>query len=171
MRKIIIFVMFIFFIQNLVAVQMQQIETIPEQGLRTLYDQKNSFNIVNEKSTINSRDDRVSLLWQTSEPSAIAGCIAVSPVTGNSFVEWYLNDEYVALYADSAIPLWQYGASSNLDWEYPTDMTEDGSVLAFANMNTMNIFDPSSSTPTWQLTFAHNIRGLVLNTDGTRVFV
>ncbi|MCK4653429.1 MAG: carboxypeptidase regulatory-like domain-containing protein, partial [Candidatus Cloacimonetes bacterium] len=170
MKKIIIFLFVCLVVQSLLAVQMQQIETIPEIGSKVVKIEKAHSNFNVEKSSFESRDNRVELLWQTSDPAAISGKLAVSQTTGQSFVGWYLNDERASLYQDNSTPVWEH-AVNNADFDYPVIMTEDGSVLALADGSTLKVFDPSSSSPTWEFTAAGSIRGIAFNTDGTVIFL
>ncbi len=170
MKKIIIFLFVCLVVQSLLAVQMQKIETIPEIGSKVVKIEKVHSNFNVEKSSFESRDNRVDLLWQTSDPAAISGKLAVSQNTGQSFVGWYLNSERASLYQDNSTPVWEHTVN-NADFDYPVIMTEDGSVLAIADGSTLKVFDPSSSSPTWEFTAAGSIRGIAFNTDGTVIFL
>jgi len=109
-------------------------------------------------------------LWQTSDPVAIAGEINVSPTLENSFVQWHLNSERVSLFHDSATPLWEY-VVGDLDFGYPIDMLEDGSILAIGEGSTIKIFEPNSSTPTWEYTVPNLMTGLELAPNGLSIYV
>ncbi len=171
MKKNMLFtVLFFLLIQILCAVQMQQTRTIPEKGMEILTSEQTQVHQQIPEYTVTSRDNRLGMLWQTSDPSAIASCVEVSDVTQNSFVAWHLNDERVSLYHDSATPLWEY-IVGDLDFGFPVDMTEDGSVIAVADGNVIRIFEPSSATPVWENALDFSIGEMVLNTDGTQVFV
>ena len=109
MKKITIFVfVLIMSIQTLFANVWQQTFTIEENGTETEFLQTEQINPVIQNSTIVKRDDRVSTLWQTSDPEAIAGVIKVSPTLENSFVQWHLNSERVSLFHYSGNPVWEH---------------------------------------------------------------
>ncbi|MCK4980966.1 MAG: carboxypeptidase regulatory-like domain-containing protein, partial [Candidatus Delongbacteria bacterium] len=165
-------VLFVFVIiaQSLVANAWQQSFTLENEGLETKLEQADQINLEIEKSSFISRDSRVSTLWETSDPAAIAGVIRVSPDLENSFVQWHLNDERVSLFHDSAVPLWEY-IVSNLDFGYPIDMLEDGTILAVGDETVLKVFGPGSSTPTWEHTVGRTISGLELTQDGTGVYI
>ena len=170
MKKIITFLFVCLVVQNLFAVQMQQTVTDPEKGLEVMEIEGEPANQVIPESSVNSRDNRLGILWQTSDTGAIAGEIEVSDVTQNSFVQWHLNNERVSLFHDSAVPLWEHTVG-NLDFGFPIEMTEDGSILAVGDESTLKIFEPSSSTPTWQYVVTGSIKKMVLNSDGSIVFM
>ena len=112
MKKIMFFTVLFLLIQNLCAVQMQQTRMIPEKGMEILTSEQLQNPQPVLESYVNSRDNRLGLLWQTSDPIAIAENIAVSQTTGQSFVAWCLNSERVSLYQDNPTPLWEYGANN-----------------------------------------------------------
>ncbi|MDP8201543.1 MAG: FlgD immunoglobulin-like domain containing protein [Candidatus Tenebribacter burtonii] len=164
--------MFLFLViaGSLFASLNEQILTIEGEGIETKFELTDQINLEIEKSSITSRDSRVSMLWQTSDPGAIAGEISVSPTLENSFVQWHLNNERVSLFHDSATPLWEH-VVGDLDFGYPIDMLEDGSILAIGDGSTIKIFDPNSSTPTWEYTVSNSMTGLKLAPDGLSVYV
>ncbi len=161
---------FVVFAQLLTANMGQQSLTIENEGEETKFEQTDQINSKIQNSSFVSRDDRVSTLWQTSDPGAIAGAACVSPILENSFVEWHLNYERVSLFHDSAIPVWEHSVS-DLDYGYPIDMLEDGTVLAVGDGTIIKIFGPDSSTPTWEHTIANTMTGLKIAPDGLSVYV
>jgi len=171
MKKLttVLFVLVVF-AQLLSANVWQQSFTTEGEGVETKFEQTDQVNLGIEKSSFVSRDSRVSTLWQTSDPGAIAGQISVTPTLENSFVQWHLNDERVSLFHDSATPLWEH-VVGDLDFGYPIDMLEDGSILAIGDGSTIKIFDPNSSTPTWEYTVSNLMTGLKLAPDGLSVYV
>ncbi|MCD6177069.1 MAG: hypothetical protein J7K29_04455, partial [Candidatus Cloacimonetes bacterium] len=128
-KSILVVFVLMFFAQFITANVWQQTFTKENEGIETKFELTDQINLEIEKSTITSRDSRVSTLWQTSDPTAIAGEIRVSPTLNNSFLQWYLNNERVSLFHDSSVPLWEH-VVSDLDFGYPVDMLEDGSILA-----------------------------------------
>ena len=171
MKKIyLVLLLFVFIVQILTANVWQQSITTEGEGTETTFIQTEQINPDVKESSILSRDSRVSTLWQTSDPSAIAGEVAVSPTLQNSFVQWHLNDERVSLFHDSAVPLWEH-IVSNLDFGYPIDMLEDGTILAVGDDTVLKIFGPGSSTPTWEHTIGRTISELELTPDGTGVYI
>ena len=148
----------------------QQSSTLENEGSEVKYEQTDQINLEIEKSSIISRDSRVSTLWETSDPAAIAGVVRVSPALENSFVQWHLNNERVSLFHDSPVPVWEH-IVSNLDFGYPTDMLENGTILAVGDDTVLKIFGPDSSTPTWEYTVGRTISGLELTPDGTGIYI
>ena len=171
MKKLalVLFVLVVF-AQFITANVWQQTFTIKDKGTETEFDLTDQINLEIQNSTFISRDSRISTLWQTSDPGAIAGEISVSPTLENSFVQWHLNNERVSLFHDSATPLWEH-VVGDLDFGYPIDMLEDGSILAIADGLTIKIFDPNSSTPTWEYMVSNSMTGLKLAPDGLSVYV
>ncbi|HPR17803.1 MAG TPA: FlgD immunoglobulin-like domain containing protein, partial [Candidatus Cloacimonadota bacterium] len=148
----------------------QQTTTVEGVGSQISFEQTDRENPPVPATHMNSRDSRVALNWQTSDAAAICGNVCVSSETANSFVEWYLNNERASLYHDSSNPICEYTVG-NLDFEYPIDMTEDGSVLAIGNNTSLEFFDTSSAVPTWQNSINYTISGLVLSPNGDKVYI
>ncbi len=171
MKKLalVLFVLVVF-AQLLTADVWQQSFTLENEGEKTKFEQTDQINLEIEKSSIISRDNRVSTLWQTSDPGAIAGVVRVSPTLENSFVQWNLNYERVSLFHDSAVPLWEHNVS-DLNFDYPIDMLEDGTILAVGDDIVLKIFGPDSSIPTWEYTIGRTIRGLEITPDGTGIYI
>jgi len=169
--KVIKVLLFLLFITNLLcAFQSQQIITELETGSQVKYSPTNGLQDIDPSFHVNSKDPRLGILWQTSDVAAIAGDVCVSSTTMNSFVEWYLNNERISLYHDSATPLWEY-AVANLDFGYPIDMLEDGSIIAIGDDCTIRMFSPSSPIPTWEHTLSYTINGLKLSPEGDKVYI
>ncbi len=165
-----IILLFLVFSTFAYAVQMEQVFTDEDTGFR-LEKQIGEIAFDNDLSTqISSRDSRVSVNWQASDPSAIAGLVKVSPVTMNSFVQWHLNNERVSLYHDSPTPLWEH-IVSDLDFGYPIDMLEDGSILTVGDGAMLKIFDPNSAIPTWEFNIGYTIGDLKLSPTGDKVYL
>ena len=170
MKKYVFSLIITLLVSNMFAVAAQKTETRPEEGSQVIFQDVGLQEKPVLPTTILSRDDRLELLWQTSDPTAISGKLAVSQTTGQSFVGWYLNSERASLYQDNPTPVWEHTVS-NADFDYPVIMTEDGSVLALADGSTLKVFDPSSSTPIWEFVVGGAIIGIALNTDGTVLFL
>ncbi|MBT5420835.1 MAG: T9SS type A sorting domain-containing protein [Candidatus Cloacimonetes bacterium] len=171
MKKLaLVFILCVFFAQILAANIWQKTITLESQGEETKYEQTDQVNFEIGKSSIISRDSRVSTLWQTSDPTAIAGMIKVTPTLENTFVQWHLNNERVSLFHDSATPLWEH-VVGDLDFGYSIDMLEDGSILAIGDGSILKMFEPNSSTPTWEYTIGNSIGGLELSPDGADVYI
>ena len=168
--KVLKILLFLILTGYLFAGQYQQIITDPELGLQIRSIETNTQPEIDNSVTVNSRDSRVALNWQTGDATAIAGDVRVSPVTMNSFVQWHLNSERVSLFNDTSNPLWEHTVA-NLDFGYPIDMLEDGSIMAVGDDITIKFFEPSSSTPTWQHSIGFTISGLVLSPDGSKVYI
>lgn len=163
------FLFFLLVAAALFAVQAQQSLTTAS-GLETVFtaDWEPATDFSQTQSS--SRDDRVSIRWQTSDPVAIAGLAKVSGVLQSSFIQWHLNNERVSLFYDNNVPLWEHTVS-NLDFGYPIDMQGDGTVLAAGDGTLIKIFDPNSSTPVWEKNVGRTIGGLVLSPAGDLVYV
>jgi FlgD Ig-like domain len=171
MKKLQVFLLvFAFIAQSLVAGVSQQTFTIEENGLEQRSEWSNELSLPIGSSSIISRDSRTSLLWQTSDPVAIAGVCKVTPILQNSFIQWHLNDERVSLFHDTATPVWEY-VVADLDFGYPIDMLEDGTVLAIGDDVTLKFFASGSGTPTWEYSIGRTISGLKLSPDGTAVYI
>ena len=171
MKKTICVLFTLFFIVNLFTANvMQQTFTIEDVGSENRFELSDELPMPIQNSSFISRDNRVSTLWETSDPSAIAGVARVSPILENSFVQWHLNNERVSLFHDSAVPVWEH-VVADLDFGYPIDMLEDGTVLAVGDDTVMKIFGPYSSTPTWENAIGSTITGLELTPDGTGVYI
>ncbi|MCK4818440.1 hypothetical protein KA005_21900, partial [bacterium] len=170
MKRQVFFLIFISLVSCMFAVNAQKIETSPGEGYQVLSQEIGLQEKPATQTIILSRDDRIELLWQTSDPSAISGKLAVSQTTGQSFVGWYLNNERASLYQDNPTPVWEYTVN-NANFDYPVIMTDDGSVLALADGSTLKVFEPSSSTPIWEFVASGAIIGIAFNTDGTVIFL
>jgi hypothetical protein len=144
--------------------------TDPWQGLRVEKEFQTIAHSNSAEVEIINRDSRVGLNWQTSDPAAIAGLVKVSPTSQNTFVQWHLNNERVSLYHDNAAPLWEH-VVSDLDFDYPIDMLEDGSLMAVGDGATLKIFEPASATPSWQLNIGFTIGDLKLCPTGEKVYL
>ena len=170
MKKYVFLLIITLSVSNMFAITAQKTETRPEEGSQVIFQEVGLQENQVVSTTVLSRDDRLELLWQTSDPSAISGKLAVSQTTGQSFVGWYLNSERASLYQDNPTPVWEYTVN-NADFDYPVIMTEDGSVLALADGSNLKVFNPSSSIPIWEYTAGGSIRGIALNSDGTVIFL
>ncbi|MCF7794580.1 MAG: T9SS type A sorting domain-containing protein [Candidatus Cloacimonetes bacterium] len=168
MRTISFFVI-LFLLGTLFSIQ-QQIITRPEIGMQVISENTSNINNSIDPAVCDSRDDRVELNWQTSDPSAIAGEVSVSSATMNSLVQWHLNAERLSLYHDSSVPVWEH-VVGDLDFGYPIDQLEDGSILAAGDGTAIKIFDPSSSNPTWQHSIGFTIGDLELSPAGDKIYI
>ncbi|MFC1898667.1 FlgD immunoglobulin-like domain containing protein [Candidatus Cloacimonadota bacterium] len=148
----------------------QQIITDREVGIQVRTVESSEPTEIDNSVTVNSRDNRLGLNWQTSDPSAIAGDVRVSTFMMSSFVQWHLNNERVSLYWDTNVPLWEH-VVSDLDFGFPIDMLDDGSIMAVGDGPVIKFFEPASATPTWQHSINYTISGLVLSPDGSKVYI
>ena len=170
MKKQVFLLIFLLLVSSIFAVNAQKIETRPGEGSQVLFQEIGLQEKSIAPTTVLSRDDRLELLWQTSDPAAIAEKLAVSQTTGQSFVAWCLNNERASLYQDNPIPVWEH-AVNNGGFNFPIIVSEDGSALAITEEGTLKVFDPSSSTPIWEYTTVGEIRKIAFNTDGTIIFL
>jgi fibronectin type 3 domain-containing protein len=162
--------MFLILTGSMFAVQNQQIITDSNLGMQIRTIETDVVSEINQSVEVNSRDSRVALNWQTSDPGAIAGDVRVSSLTMTSFVQWHLNNERVSMFMDTPTPLWEYTVS-DLDFGFPIDMLDDSSVLAIGDGPVIKFFGPTSAIPTWEHSIGFTINGLVLSPDGSMVYV
>ncbi len=167
MKKISIF-LFFFGSIFLLAETYEQTITNPDEGQKTIFS-KIERELVSPLETITARDQRVELIFQTSDPAAIAGEISVSEVSQNSFVGWYLNDERASLYHQDAVPVWEH-VVGDLDFGYSIDMMEDGDILAIGDGTELKILAPDSSVPIWQHSCDIAVSELALEQNGDYIF-
>ncbi|MCF7920710.1 MAG: hypothetical protein K9N06_12425 [Candidatus Cloacimonetes bacterium] len=171
MRIKILFVFFIcLLVLNISAALLQKSETDPAIGSSVIRMEGVQAELNTQEAQCAGSDLRLELLWETSHASSICGGVNVSSETQNSFARWQTNVERVSLFHDSAMPLWEHSVG-NLDFDYPIDMTEDGSVLAVGDGNILKIFSPASQDPTWTLNMDASLVGLQLDAFGTTVYV
>lgn len=170
MKKLSLVLIFVLLGQILLAGIWQQTITTESKGMETRYDFREDVKIPIPDASVTNRDARAELVWQTTDPSAIAGEVAVSSTTMNSLVSWYLNAERLSLYNDTPAPVWEHTVG-DLDFGYPIDQLEDGSLLVAGDGPTIKIFDPSSSNPTWQHTIAYSIGDLKFSPAGDKVYI
>jgi hypothetical protein len=119
--------------------------------------------------SFSSREERLETIWEFEDASAIVSYARVSAESGNSFVGWWLNDERVSLYSDSAVPLWE-SPILNCDWDVIVDMVPDGSLLATVDGPLVQLFTPDSPVPQYELTMPTQPNGMVLSPDGALVY-
>jgi len=136
---VVVFILALF--STLFAVQQEMVVTQPEKGMQIISEITSNQHHHTELAIVNSRDSRLELNWQTSDPSAIAGEVSVSGTTMNSLIQWHLNAERISLYHDSPVPVWEH-IVGDLDFGYPIDQLTDGSILATGDGTTIKIFDP-----------------------------
>lgn len=154
----------------LLSVEQEMIVTESGKGMQIISQISTDQPNTNEPAIVNSRDSRLALNWQSSDPAAIAGEVSVSATTMNSLIQWHLNAERISLYHDSPVPIWEHTVG-DLDFGYPIDQLADGSILATGDGNTIKIFEPSSSNPTWQHSIGFTIGDLELSPNGDIVYV
>ncbi len=106
--------------------------------------------------------------WQFTDPAAVGSKIIVSDA-GTTFNSWWLNDERVSLYENSATPLWESPVPA--EWEYPIDMTPDGEYLTVAFNSVAQVFSSSTQSLVWENVVAGEIVGAKINEEGTKVFI
>ncbi|MCF7857961.1 MAG: carboxypeptidase regulatory-like domain-containing protein [Candidatus Cloacimonetes bacterium] len=171
MKKLFFVLILISVFINLLTARLEmQTFTTQENGITTEMSPTNKPDQKISAAHSFSRDSRLSTLWQTSDAGAIAGEICVAPTLQNSFVQWHLNNERVSLFHDNSTPLWEHSVS-DLDFGYPIDMLEEGTLLAVGDGHNIKIFDPNSANPVWQHTIGYNITGLQLSPDGLYVYI
>ena len=71
-----------------------------------------------------SKSKDVEINWQYTDAAAIGSKVKVSSETGQTFMEWSLNDKRISLYGNSSTPIWENPVDT--DWEWPIDMTASG---------------------------------------------
>ncbi|MCK5052520.1 MAG: hypothetical protein KAS53_12415 [Candidatus Cloacimonetes bacterium] len=168
--KVLLLVVLLLTLNPLFAVMNQQVITDQNGGMQFKYEESETLTNIDHSYTVNSRDSRMEINWQTSDPAAIVNGVCVSSETQNSFVEWVTNDQRVSLFSDSAVPVWEHQIG-NILFDLPIDMLEDGSVLAIGDEQILKIFHPDSSDPVWEHTLSYIIIDLKLNPEGTGIYL
>jgi len=120
-------------------------------------------------AVFSSREERLETIWEFEDDGAIVSYAKVSCESGESFIGWWLNNERVSLYSDSAIPLWE-SPIENCDWDVIVDMVPDGSLLATVDGPLVQIFTPDSSVPQYELSYDTQPNGMELSPDGLHVY-
>jgi hypothetical protein len=138
----------------------QKTHTDPENGIITT----SEYNLMYIPPQL--AQPRFDELWQSYDPIAICGDVLVSSDTRNSFARWQTNSERISLFDYYGSLEWDHYVG-DLDFDYPVDMREDGSVLAAGDDSILKIFSPDSSQPYWSLFLDYPIRGtqLCANSD------
>jgi len=154
---------------SLYAIQGQQTFTDQDQD-RSFVRHDEVAASINSNDDVNTADNRLGINWQTSDISAIANKVCVSSETGNTIVEWLLNNERFSLFHDTSIPVWEHQIG-DIDFDMAMDMLEDGSMMAIGDENTLKVFTPASSIPVWDLYMSSSIDDLVLQPGGTGIYV
>ena len=173
---LVVYILFIsIFTSSLLAVISQSVTTgergISEFHYTEMETSKSDLSIENFSfETTSLIDNRAGVNWNASHYASIVNGVAVSSVTQNSIVEWVTNQQKLSLHNDSSTPVWEHQVG-NIIFDYPMDMTEDGSVIAIGDEETLKIFSPDSSTPTWELVFDYKIIDLKLSPDGSSVYL
>jgi hypothetical protein len=146
--------------------KMQKTITDAYNGTKKIFSEINFENVLKAEEFVITSPE---VNWQFNDPVAIVSDIKVSTQSSNSFVSWELNNERISLYKDSSTPLWENPVIA--EWNIPVDMTEDGNILVYGVQNVLKVYEPQSSAPIWELNLNANIQGIVLNPDGTKVYV
>jgi len=168
MKKSLILVWALIFAIHLLPGFQDKSITSYDQGDYHIYRESSNILQFNDPG-IKSGNERVEILWQDSDPTAIAHDVKVSTASDLSFVGWNLNNYRVSLYLNSPVPLWEYYVNSSS--EYPIDMTECGTYLAVGDLNVLKIFDSDSAIPIWEQSLSGNIVDLQFNQDGSIIYV
>ena len=161
--------LFIISLLQAVSVNSQRVVTSIDSGKKVVFGES-PYQEINNNVEIISRDSRVSTSWQTSDNSAVCEAVHLSTITQKSFVQWQLNNERVELFSDSSNPLWTY-IVGDINFGFPSDMTEDGSTIAVGNINILLLFDSQSGIPVWEYDMGRLIEGVELSVSGDLVYV
>ena len=146
--------------------KMQKTITDAYNGSTKMFSETNFENVLKMEDFVITSPE---VNWQFTDAAAIVCGVKVSPNTQNSFVGWELNYERVSLFQSTSTPLWERQVV--VDWGFPVDMTEDGSVLAYGAGGLVEVFEPASNDPIWDMTFDGNVKGVVLSPDGTQIYI
>jgi hypothetical protein len=111
----------------------------------------------------------VNINWSLTEPAAVGSKIKVSGTTGQTFMSWWLNDERVSLYENTAVANWEVPIDT--DWEFPIDLTPDGSWAATAFDTAAQVYMNSSSSVFWETIRPGAIIGVKLSPDGSNLYL
>ncbi len=124
---------------------------------------------INEATQISGSSRAAEINWQFTDPAAIGSKVVVSGSSGYTFNSWWLNNERVSLYSNSATAQWEYPVPT--EWEYPIDMTPDGAYMATAFDSVVQVFSSASQILVWEKVTVASIVGAKLSEDGTMVFI
>jgi WD40 repeat protein len=148
---------------------LQKTTTNPETGKTMLFMQSEKPAPVSELFSTGGSNREPEINWQATEAAAVGSKIVVSGSSGYTFNSWWLNDERVALYADASVPVWDYPILA--EWEYPIDMTPDGTYMVAGYDSVFQVFSSGSQSLIWEKITTATIIGTKLSEDGTMVYV
>lgn len=149
---------------------LQQTETTIDSGISVLTHPGDASGIPFSEPVITSREIRAETNWEANDAAAVCGQVCVSQGMQTVLAGWELNNERADLYMDTATPLWSYTVG-NLDFGYPIDVIEDGTVLAVGDDAVLKIFSNESAVPTWELNLGFALSGIELSVTGDSVYV
>ena len=152
MRKAIILILVMFFIQNLMTAQ------IPEKDVKIIKDFTSGkiitlreytiskYENINKKESVIKAKSTVELVWEATEDAAIFEMVSISDETYQGIVNRELNYHGWGYYNESSsTPVWEYFSN---DFErVPCDITSNGNYMAAGAGDTVYRFTPSSGIP------------------------
>ncbi|MCD4745124.1 MAG: carboxypeptidase regulatory-like domain-containing protein, partial [Bacteroidales bacterium] len=150
-------------------IQMQKMITDPATAYKTVMTSGKMEKQQETTASVYNKVKSPEINWQYTDGASIVSDVKVSVNTQNSFVGWELNYERVSLYKDTPTPLWEKTVIS--DWDFRVDMTEDGSIMVYEANGLVEVFEPASSTPVWDISFNADVKGVALSPDGSRVYI
>ena len=149
-------------------IRQQKIITDPETGY-SLIEQEGMPQLHSGGFSTGGTSRGLEINWQYTDPASVGSIVKVSSEAGNTFASWWLNDERISLYTNSATPQWEVPITS--DWEWPIDMTEDGDWVVTGYSGIVQVFLSSSPVPYWERTFEGGINGVKISPDGDKVYI
>lgn len=161
MKKSLFFFAALLLSSSLLAQQHKAVRTTTE--LTTGMSHEYGFTSTQEgRSTL----DDPEILWQSYETGATVENIFYIDATGESFVNYSLNDKRVELFDAQGNSRWQ----NRLATGGQASANEHGNVFAYSDANTLYVVN-SNNEMLYTHTFDYPITRLEVNADGNRVYV
>lgn len=142
--------------------------TEPELGSHNIIDYESTAN-TSSFTTIETGLKEAAINWEYTEEAAIGSQVNVSSESGQTFMEWSLNNKRISLYGNTSTPAWEN--TIDTEWEWPIDMTPDGEWSVVGYDTVAQVFNTSSSTIYWETIVTGSIMGIKLSPDGSKVFI
>ncbi len=147
----------------------QKTITNAETGFSQQYLNSEKPSEINEFYSTGGSSRVLEVNWQFTDPAAVGSKIAVSGESGYTFNSWWLNDERISLYTNSATAQWEYPILA--EWEYPIDMTPDGAFMIAGYDSVAQVFSSASQSLEWEIITNATIIGTKISEDGTMIYL
>jgi hypothetical protein len=146
----------------------QKTITNPEFGRIVQTMPETNPSAINENYLTGGSDKGVEINWQFTDPVSIGSEVKVSKEAGYTYVAWWLNNERISLYENSSVPIWEDPIIS--EFEFPIDMTPDGSYVAVGFNNTIRVYATGSQTMVWEKVTNASVTGVKIDQAGEMVY-